>query len=168
MRIQNLKAVPLYVDEAAVTLNPGGTTAELPLSAIHGKTLKRLLAGGHVKIILSDADRDFLDAVILSHESEAKPKAPPAPPKTPAQYRREAQVAKAKAKAALPNARRLPVPAVNPRCIGGQPDLGSMPIPTIVSDKPLSVAEMLSHNKALQAQKKAALADAQTILKSRV
>ena len=168
MRIQNLKAVPLYVDEASATLNPGSTTAELPLAAVHGKTLKRLLAAGNIKVILSNADRDFLDAVILSHESEAKPKAPLAPPKTPAQYRREAQVAKAKAKAALPNARRLPVPAVNPRCIGGQPDLGSMPIPTIIADKPLSVAEMLSHNKALQAQKKTALADAQTILKSRV
>lgn len=168
MRIQNLKAVPLYVDEAAVTLNPGGTTAELPLSAIHGKTLKRLLAGGHVKIILSNADRDFLDVVIISHESKAKPEAPKPPPKTPAQYRRDQQAARAKAKAAKTKVRCLPVPPVNPRCVGGQPDIGSLPVPAIIADKPLSVAEMLNHNKALRAQKKAALADAQTILGSRV
>lgn len=172
MRITNCKSSPVFVEEANKTLEPGAASRELPLTAAFGKTLRKLMASGSIKISLSDDDRDFLEMLMVS-DSEPMPEIKPAakiPPKTPAQVRRDAEIAKAKARQerAVVNARRLPVPKVNPNEVGGCPDLGSMPIPTVMTGKPGSISDMVKHNQALAAQKRAAISDAQTILKSRV
>ena len=172
MRITNCKSSPVFVEEANKTLEPGASSRELPLTAAFGKTLRKLMASGGIKISLSDEDRDFLEMLMVS-DSEPMPEIKPQaklPPKTPAQVRRDAEIAKAKAKQerVLINARRLPVPKVNPNEVGGCPDIGSTPIPVLVAGKPGSISDMMKHNQALAAQKRATIADAQTILKSRV
>ena len=138
----------MYSEAAGATLAPGAWSRELPLTRAFEPLQLKLIRSGAAGISLSPDDSALLKE-LQTAAAEDRKAAAPVSDRTPAQHRRAAQVAAAKAKSEKSGRKgAAPVPAVNPACANGIPDLTSVP-DIEIAGVPESIGAIMGHNRAL-------------------
>lgn len=168
MRIVNTRPTPSYVEEAGKLLNPGEASKELALSVLFTTQTLAKMDRGTVLIRLAEAEVSLLQRILANAKAPVTlaqvPQPPPQATRVAAVKEETAKRRQAKKTAV---AKGAPIPVVLPQCTTGQPAYAQVGA-TVIDGKPMSLDQLKNHNAAVAAKKRAALADAASLMRSRI